>query len=198
LTEFTGITSADHGDAILVQAITIHQDTDTNDGINIGKVSCDGVLRCIEERNSQCAYQHGHIKIRDPSAFIREPDFALDPHGSRRLLGHADLRRDRDGVIVSHRGHLAALLLRLDVRDLVRARITRRTGGLLRELRQGFGREGGEEVGHGVPGTLNEGGMDVVCAVDAAGGELVVTGHGGKKLEGTRVVWWRSPGSEVF
>jgi len=118
------------------------------------------------------------------TAFIREPHFALDPHGSRRLLGHADLRRDRDGVIVSHRGHLAALLLRLDVRDFIRARITRRTGGFLRELRQGTRREGGEEVGHGVPGTLNEGAMDLVGAVGAAGGELMATGHDGKELKG--------------
>jgi len=60
----TGITSADHGDAVLVQPITIHlqnmmaeewtkrltfekithQDANTDDGINIGKVTCDGVL----------------------------------------------------------------------------------------------------------------------------------------------------------
>lgn len=40
-----------------------HQDANTDDGVQIRKVACDGILRRIEKGNGERAYQDRHIEI---------------------------------------------------------------------------------------------------------------------------------------
>jgi hypothetical protein len=44
-----------------------YKDATANDGVDIRKVACDGILRCIEECHGERSYQDGHIEIRHPS-----------------------------------------------------------------------------------------------------------------------------------
>jgi hypothetical protein len=82
-------------------------------------------------------------------------------------------------MVVPHRGHLTVLLCRLDIWDVVRACIAGWSGGLFRELLEGAGGEGREEVRHRMPGTANQGAVEVISAC-TAGGELVLVGHENK------------------
>lgn len=112
------------------------------------------------------------------TAFIRKPDFALDPHRGRSLLGHTHLRRHRDRVIVPHRRHRPSLLRRVDIRDRIRAGVARGTARFLRELRQGARGEGGEDIRHRVPRAPYERAMDLVGAAGADCGQGLLLRHG--------------------
>jgi hypothetical protein len=128
------------------------------------------------------------------TAFVREPHLALDPHGRWSLLRHPNLRRcGGDRVVVPHARHLAVLLRRLDVRDLVRAGVPRRAAGLLGELGERRGGEGREEVRHGVPGATDDRAVVRAGAGADAGGSRE-TGHGGGEREDVGGRAWRIDG----
>ena len=120
-------------------------------------------------------------KIVTHTAFVREPHLALDPHGRRSLLRHPDVRRrGADRVVVPHARHLAVLLRRLDVRNLVRTGVARRAAGLFGELGERRGGEGREEIRHGVPGATDDRAVVRAGAGADAGGSRE-TGHGSGK-----------------
>ena len=115
------------------------------------------------------------------TAFVREPHLALNPHGRRSLLRHPKVwRRGADRVVVPHARHLAVLLRRLDVRNLVRTGVARRAAGLFGELGERRGGEGREEIRHGVPGATDDRAVVRAGAGADAGGSRE-TGHGGGK-----------------
>jgi len=121
LIEMPRITSPDHGDTMLVHGITIYQDSNADKSVHVCKVARDGIFGGVIERHCKRAYQDRYVEVRDPRAFVCEPNLALDPHRRWDLLGDAHLRRDGNGMIVPHGGHLAVLIRRSDIGNLVRA-----------------------------------------------------------------------------